>query len=83
MKQTITLVFESGKKIELTEDEFKELEEKFTKTEVVTIPGVRSEPWHPRAPWTTPYYLWTTTSTTPPKQEGPPNEVVKEAIFGK
>ncbi len=83
MKQTITLVFESGKKIELTEDEFKELEEKFTKTEVVTIPGVRSEPWHPRAPWTIPQFWYTTSSIKPPKPEGPPNEVVKEVIFGK
>ena len=83
MKQTITLVFESGKKIELTEDEYKELEKKFTKVEIVTVPRTDSEPWYPKSPWTTPYFLWATTSTPPPKPEGPPNDVVREVIFGK
>lgn len=77
MKQTITLVFESGKKIELNEDEYRELEKKFTKTEVVTVPCTN--------PWTNPepYITWTTTSATPTKPEGPPNDVVREVIFGK
>ena len=67
MKQTITLVFESGKKIELSEDEYKEIEKKFTKTEVVTVPCTNPEPWYTRVPLAAPYYLWTTTSTTTSK----------------
>lgn len=80
MKMKVILTLKTGKEIELTEEEYKELERKFTKIEIVpSIAEPYPAPWRPYVPWSTPQ-TWVTTSTVE-KPQGPPNEVIKETIF--
>lgn len=94
MKEKRVLEFESGKVIELTEEEYQELVRDFTKTEFITMPNLLNprpfppvpDPWKPVEPRQDPFYpgwkptipYYSCTTTVPPKPKGPENTIISE-----
>jgi hypothetical protein len=51
MKQKIILELESGKKIELTKEEFEELKSEFSEVKYISVPDYQPNPVCPTSPW--------------------------------